>query len=311
MSRKVLVIAGPTASGKSGLALDLAVALNGVVLNADSMQVYQGMPILSAVPDEEDRKRAEHRLYEIFAPDTKGSVVDWLRLAAAEIQALWQEGRLPIVAGGTGLYLDNLINGTTPIPETSAEVKQQVRELLAAKGTQAVHQLLKEHDPEAAARLSANDTTRVRRAYEVWLETGKTLSEWHRLPMVKLLPEAEFVVIKLLPEQRQLDERCSLRFDRMMEKGALAEAENLLSLQLDPQLPAMKALGVPELIECLCGRASLEEAVAAAKLHTRQYAKRQRTWFARKPNADIQLSECYEAGGRDLKNIILDVKKRL
>lgn len=311
MSHKVVVIAGPTASGKSGLALDLAVASGGVVLNADSMQVYQGMPILSAVPDEEDRQKAEHRLYEIFPPETKGSVVDWLKRAAGEIQALWQEGRLPIVAGGTGLYLDNLINGTTPIPETSEAVKKQVRELLSEEGTQAVHQRLKEHDPKTAARLSANDTTRVRRAYEVWLETGKTLSEWHRLPMVKLLPEAEFIVVKLLPEQRQLDERCSLRFDRMMERGALAEAENLLSLQLDPQLPAMKALGVPELIDFLCGRTSLEEAVAAAKLHTRQYAKRQRTWFARKPEADIELSGCYEACGAGMKNIILDVKKRL
>lgn len=311
MSCKVIVIAGPTASGKSGLALDLAQALNGVVLNADSMQVYQGIPILSAAPGDEERKLAEHRLYEIFPPDVTGSVVDWLNQAAAEIRNVWAEGKLPIVVGGTGLYLDNLINGTTPIPETSAAIKKEVADLLAREGAPGVHQRLNEIDPQTAARLSPNDTTRIRRAYEVWRQTGCPLSEWHQKPMLKLLPEAEFVVIKLLPGKEELDERCYLRLDQMMAQGALDEVKKLLALKLDPNLPAMKALGVPELAAYLNGEATLSEAVDAAKLHTRQYAKRQRTWFGRKPKADIELTHCYRANDACLKNVVLDVKKRL
>ena len=307
----VVVIAGPTASGKSGLALDLAEALNGVVINADSMQVYQDTPIISAVPSDEDKQRVVHKLYEIFPADVNGSVVDWLDLAVEEIRKAHKEGKLPVVVGGTGLYLDNLINGTTPIPETSEKVRSEVMQKLETLGVQKLHELLQKCDPETASRLSPNDTTRVRRAYEVWLETGVPLSVWHQKPMVKKLPEASFVVIKIVPERQELDERCYRRWDMMLNAGALREVAQLASRGLDHNLPAMKALGVPELLAFLEGKCSLEEASSLAKLHTRQYAKRQMTWFKGKLVADIVLDSCYGGSPLEKENIILGVKKRL
>lgn len=302
-----IVIAGPTASGKSGLALDVAEALGGEIINADSMQVYQGMPVLSAVPCAEDRKRVPHRLYEIFSPAQNGSVVEWLNLAVAEIQRCHADGKIPVLAGGTGLYIDNLISGTTPIPEVSADVRRKVMFMIEDIGVQELHRRLEDFDKESFERLSPNDTTRVRRAWEVWLDTGRSLSAWHKEPMIKRLPDAVFTAVKILPEKAELDERCNARFDLMMEQGALQEAQQLHNLGLDRALPAMKALGVPELFAYLDGEMSLDAAAELAKLHTRQYAKRQRTWFASKPETDLILKECYKGQ----KNIINDVKKRL
>lgn len=292
-SNSVIVIAGPTASGKSGLALALAEKYNGVVINADSMQVYQGTPIISAVPDAADNARAEHRLYEIFPPSYNGTVVEWLELATVEIREVWQEGKLPIVVGGTGMYIDNLINGTTPIPEVSPDIRQKVKAEMENLGTVEMHRRLSVFDAEAAAKLSENDSTRVRRAWEIYLETGKTMSEWFKVPMVKKLPEADFKIIKIIPAAEELDKRCYLRFDLMMKAGALEEVKTLAALNLDRNLPAMKMLGVPELLDYLEGKSSLEEAAELAKLHTRQYAKRQRTWFKNKLNADIVVEHCF------------------
>ena len=311
LKHPVVVIAGPTASGKSGLALDLAEALNGVVINADSMQIYQDTPIISAVPSAADKARVPHRLYEIFPADVNGSVVDWLNLAAAEIRSAWLAQKLPVVAGGTGLYLDNLINGTTPIPETSAAVRQEAAALLREYGVQALHEKLREYDPATAKRLSPNDTTRVRRAYEVWRDTGVPLSVWHRKPMVKKLPEASFVVIKIIPGREELDSRCYRRWEQMLAAGVLKEAAELAARKLDSRLPAMKALGVPELLAFVEGKCSLDEASAQAKLHTRQYAKRQMTWFKNKLAADIVLDSCYKGSPEEREKVIFDVKKRL
>ena len=296
---KIIVIAGPTASGKSGLALDLALALNGEVINADSMQVYKNMPVITACPSAKDKTRVLHHLYEIYEPSVNGTVVDWLNRAMVKIREVWEKGRLPIVVGGTGLYLDNLINGTTPIPECAAEVRSEVRRLAAEKGIGAVYEALAKVDIAAAERLNPNDTSRVTRAYEVWKQTGITLTEWHRRPMVKKLPEAVFDIIKLCPPAEELDSRCYLRFDRMMSAGALEEVRRLTELKLPGNLPAMKALGVPELAAYLNGQCSLEAAVAAGKLHTRQYAKRQRTWFANKLKADVVWEHCYEGNAEE------------
>ena len=191
------------------------------------------------------------------------------------------------------MYLDNLINGTTPIPETPFRVREQVAEIIKQHNNLHLYNLLKEVDPEAAKRLSVNDSTRLRRAYEVWLHTGKALSEWHKMPMIKKLPEAKFTVIKICPPVTELDERCYLRFDKMVKQGALKEIEYLAKLNLNADLPAMKALGVPELLAFVKGECLLDEAIAGAKLHTRQYAKRQRTWFNNKLKADFELKHCY------------------
>lgn len=302
--RRVIVIAGPTASGKSQLAIDVAKTVDGVVINADSQQVYNCTPLLSACPDDRDKKIVPHRLYEIWGIEKNGSVVEWLNLAAEEIRKAWEEGKMPVVVGGTGLYIDNLINGTTPIPETKPEVRRKVMKMLEEDGVQVLHAKLAEVDAEAAARLNRNDTTRVRRAYEVWLDTGKTLSEWHRLPMKKVLPDAEFTVVKILPPQEELDERCFCRFDKMMEAGALEEAESIYAKKYNDKLPAMRALGVPELLAYLKGQCSKREAVEKAKLHSRQYAKRQRTWFANKLAARIILDHCYDGDVSVVKKIV-------
>lgn len=305
--KEVIVIGGPTASGKSGLALDIAQALDGVVINADSMQVYQGLPILSAVPSAEEQKLAPHRLYEIYPPSRRGTVVDWLEKAAEEINICWQNSRLPIVVGGTGLYLDNLINGSTPIPEPLTEVREKVSQLEAAIGLSDLYSRWQAEDPSGAALVNPNDKTRVRRGYEIWLQTQVSISEWYRRPLIKKFPQAKFVVIKIIPAAEELDQRCYLRFEQMINAGAIAEVQSLLNLGLFPSLPAMKMLGVPELAAYLQGRCRLPEAVAAAQLHTRQYAKRQRTWFKNKLQADFMMEKCYSAGND--KNIINDVKK--
>ncbi len=310
LQNRVIIVAGPTASGKSALASDIAKECNGVVVNADSMQVYKEIPVLTACPGSEDKKEVEHRLYEIYDPATRGNVVDWLQLAVAEIRKIRQESKTPIVTGGTGLYLDHLINGTTPIPETAVNVRQKVADILSREGLESLYAKLQQADPETAARLSANDKTRICRAYEVWLDTGVKLSQWHERPLIKYLPEAVFFVIKICPPAAELDQRCFLRFDQMLANGALEEAQKLAARHLDPSLPAMKALGAAELVAYINGDCTLEQAVAAAKLHTRQYAKRQRTWFKNKLKADIELYSCYTGDAAVLRQITDKLKER-
>lgn len=290
---QIIIIAGPTASGKSQLAIDVAKAVDGVVINADSMQIYQDTPILSAVPSQEEQGGIEHKLYEVFPSSRNGTVVEWLNLAVAEIERVWEEGKIPVVCGGTGLYLDNLINGTTPIPEVDVQIREKVAQMATAEGIPTLHAKLAQFDPVTAERLSPNDSTRVKRATEVYLQTKKPLSEWHQKPMIKRLPDAKFFVVKIQPFKEELDERCFCRFEKMLAAGALEEVKKLKEKKLDKNLPAMKALGVPELINYLDGKSTLAEAVDLAKLHTRQYAKRQRTWFVNKLQADIVLEACY------------------
>lgn len=307
----VIIIAGPTASGKSSLALDLANALDGVVINADSMQVYQGTPIISAVPSAAEKAKVPHRLYEIYPPCKNGTVVEWLDLAVKEIKNCWQEQKLPVLVGGTGLYIDNLVNGTTPVPGITPQIRAERLQLLQQGGSEKMHRLVATFDPETAARLSPNDSSRVGRAWEVFRQTGIPLSQWHAMPLIKKLPQAKFITIKILPPKKELDERCYLRFNLMMQQGALEEVRKLDKLGLPEELPAMKMLGVPELRQYLNGKVSLEAAVELGKLHTRQYAKRQRTWFANKLSAMMSLNECYKNQEVLLKNIINDVKKEL
>jgi len=290
----VIVIGGPTASGKSGLAVDIAKTYGGEVVNADSMQVYRGLPVLSAVPSAEERQGIPHHLYEIYEPFVNGTVVDWLAAATAEIRDIWQRGCVPVVVGGTGMYLDNLINGTTPIPEPDEKIRQQILSLQRQMNAEEFYQKLQEVDAAGAALLKPNDTTRVRRAYEIFVQTGMSVAEWYRKPMVQKLPEADFVTVKLVPPADVLDERCYLRFDKMIEAGAVDEVRQLLTMGLDEKLPAMKMLGVPELAGYIRGEYSLDKAVAAAKLHTRQYAKRQRTWFRNKMNALVVFDSIYQ-----------------
>lgn len=306
-SHKVLIVAGPTASGKSSLALDLALACNGEIINADSMQVYKDIPILSACPSAKDMEKVPHHLYQIYDASYNGNVVDWLDLAVEKIRLCWQKDKIPVVVGGTGLYLDNLIRGTTPVPEVPYEVKENVRALCRSIGLRKMHDKLEEVDPVAAAKIQPGDMSRIFRAYGVFLHSGIPFSTWQTKPIIKKLPEANFLVTTLFPSKEELDERCFNRFDYMISHGALAEVVKLAERNLPDTLPVMKALGVPELMMFLRGEVSLDEAIVLGKIHTRQYAKRQRTWFFNKLRSDFFIKECYYGQ----KNLINSVKKRL
>lgn len=290
---QVLIIAGPTASGKSALAVAAARALNGVILNCDSMQIYKDIPIIAATPSAEEKAAAEHRLFEMYDVTKRGNVVEWLELCVAEIKKLWAENRLPVVVGGTGMYIDALINGVTPIPEVNPEVRRNLQQRLHNEGLLKLYIELQQKDIEIAQKLSSNDKTRIVRALEIIATTGKKVSEWYQMPMLKKLPEANFTVVKIVPEIAVIEERCRSRLDKMVQEGALKEITELLKRGVDETLPAMKALGVPELSLAVKGEMLLSEALELAKLHTRQYAKRQRTWLRNKLQADIVFDDVY------------------
>lgn len=302
---KIIVIAGPTASGKSALALNVAEELNGVVINADSMQVYKDIPILAATPTAEDTIRAPHKLYGIYDAAYQGNVVEWLELCKKEIDTAREEGKTPVVVGGTGLYIESLTKGVTPIPETPAEIRQKVSDLLTQSGLKKLYADLQKIDPATAERLSENDTTRIRRAMEIYLHTGKNLSYWHTIPLKTVYAPEEFVLTYINIPRNILDERSRIRFDAMLEQGALEEATALVNRNLPDSLPAMRALGVQELKAYIKGKCTLREAVENAKLHTRQYAKRQCTWFNNRYKPDI----CYNIEKDEAKNVVDDIKK--
>lgn len=300
----VLIIAGPTASGKSALAVEVAKAFNGVVLNCDSMQIYKDIPIIAATPDEEEKKQAEHRLFELYDCAKRGNVVEWLDLCVAEIKKLWSENRLPVVVGGTGFYIEALLNGVTPIPEVPAEIRDKIRTRLQEDGLDSLYKYLMSIDEITALKIGANDKTRIVRALEIYEYTGKKVSDWYQKPLIKKLPEANFCVVKIMPSIDEIAERCKIRLDKMVfELGVIKEIETLVKRNLPEDLPAMKALGVPELSRFVRGETSLEEALDLAKLHTRQYAKRQRTWLRNKLHADIVFENVYQ-GQDEFSDII-------
>lgn len=276
------LIAGPTASGKSALALRLAETTGGAVINADSAQVYRDLPILSAAPGDEDRSRAEHLLYGVLDGARPCSAADWAEMAKVEIARLHNQGRLPILVGGTGLYLRTLLDGIAPVPAIDPNIRASVRGTSVAENLAALAPL----DPAAAATLNPGDTTRIARALEVVKSTGRTLAEWQVYREGGIGDLIELQALVLLPPRPWLYERCDRRFADMAEQGALSEVEALLERDLDPDLPVMRAIGVAELAAQLRGEVSMAEAIAAGQQATRRYAKRQYTWFAHQPPAD-------------------------
>ncbi len=273
----IVIIAGPTASGKSALALAVAEALGGTIINADSMQVYRDLAVLTARPGAAELARVPHRLYGVIDAAEACSAGRWRDMALTEIAAAREAGRVPVLTGGTGLYLQALLEGLAPVPPVPAALREEARSLHAWLGGDAFRQALAARDLEAAQRLSPGDTQRLIRAYEVVAATGRPLAEWRRRQGPGASPPAAAVV--LLPPRAMLYAACDARFLAMMERGALAEAKALLARGLDPALPAMKAVGVPELASLLAGRSSRQAAIAAAQQATRRYAKRQYTWF--------------------------------
>jgi tRNA dimethylallyltransferase len=276
------LIAGPTASGKSALAIALAERTGGIIINADSAQVYRDLRILTARPSPKEEARAPHRLYGYHDGALACSAADWAADAKREIAAARAAGQLPILVGGTGLYLRTLLDGIAPVPAIEPAVREAVRGMAIAEA----FELLTTEDAEAAARLRPTDTTRVQRALEVVRSTGRPLAEWQRKRAGGIAGEVTLRALVLLPPRDWLYARCNRRFEEMLFEEGLAEVSSLLARSLDPALPVMRAIGVREVAAYLGGDWSHEQALAAGQTATRQYAKRQYTWFANQPPAE-------------------------
>jgi len=277
--RKAVLIAGPTASGKSALALDLAQKAGGIVINADSMQVYRDLRIITARPTEDEELRVPHRLYGHVDAAINFSAGAWIADAAKALEEARAQNRLPIFVGGSGLYFKGLTRGLSAVPPIPPEIREAVRAWLERDGVEALHAELAHRDPVSAERLKPRDRTRIARALEVIEATGRALPDWHREGQPPLLGAGEFSALFLSPERDALYARIDARFDAMLAGGAIEEVAALAARQLDPLLPAMKAHGVPWLIRHLTGGMSLDAAVEQGKRDTRHYAKRQFTWF--------------------------------
>lgn len=275
----LILIAGPTASGKSALALTLAQQIGGTIVNADSAQVYRDLRVLSAAPSEDELRLVDHRLFLIRDGALPCSAAQWAQMAREQIAQIHQDGRTPILVGGTGLYLKTLLEGIAPVPPIDPDVRAHVRES-SLEDSRAKLEIL---DPAAAARIEASDRARTTRALEVILSTGRALGEWQKDRKGGISGEIELRPLILLPPRKWLYARCDERFARMIEVGAVSEVEALIARKLNPNLPVMRAIGVPELAAYLLGERTLDDVVAAGQQSTRRYAKRQYTWFAHQP----------------------------
>jgi tRNA dimethylallyltransferase len=278
-SQRAVLIAGPTASGKSALALRLAEELGGTIINADSMQVYRDLRIITARPTPQDEARVPHLLYGHVDAAENYSVGRWCVDAGAALAAVERAGRLPVVVGGTGLYFKALTRGLATVPPIPVAVRSAVRSRLAAEGVAPLYAELRDRDPAAARRLMPGDRARIARALEVVTATGRSLTDWHAEGMKPALDPDRAIKVFLEVDRAELYRRIDARFDAMLAAGVLEEVRALGRRALDPALPAMKAHGVPWLIRHLAGEIDLETAVAEAKRDTRRYTKRQATWF--------------------------------
>jgi len=278
-AKRAVLIAGPTASGKSALALALAEGQNGVIINADSMQVYRDLRIITARPTLEEEARVPHRLYGHVGAAVNYSAGRWCEDVQGELAAAAAGGQLPILVGGTGLYFKTLTQGLAAIPPVPADIREAVRGRLERDGAAALHADLMQKDPATAARLMPNDRSRITRALEVLTATGRPITDWHRDGLPPVLDPGAAVKVFLARDRTELYARIDTRFDAMLTSGALDEVRALAARHLDPLLPAMKAHGVPWLIRYLNGEIGLEEAAEGGKRDTRRYTKRQATWF--------------------------------
>jgi tRNA dimethylallyltransferase len=274
------------------MAFDIAKMADGTVINADSMQVYNDLHVLTARPSAAEVAALRHRLYGVLGGRDDCSAGLWAAMAAAEIADARAWGHLPVVVGGTGLYIRALVDGLSPIPPIPDAIRKAARALLAEEGNEAFHRRLAAADPETASRLAVGNSQRLARAWEVLQATGRSISAWQREPPVRPIA-GRVLVICLDPPRADLNAAIDRRFDGMVENGALDEVRSLLTEGLPASAPVMKALGVPELAAALRGETPLEEAVARAKLATRQFAKRQGTWFRRQLRADHVINAQY------------------
>lgn len=287
---EAILITGPTASGKSALALALAMRHGGVVINADSMQVYDTLRVITARPSLEEMEGVEHRLYGHVPVSSVYSTGAWLREIETVLVDLKREGRLPVIVGGTGLYFKALTGGLSDMPQISPELREHFRQRLSQEGPQAMHSLLVKVDARSAEALDSNDGQRIVRALEVHAATGQSIREFQAKSGPVLIDPARAQKYLVLPERSVLYDRIDRRFSQMMELGAVDEVREVLAMNLSPELPAMRAIGVSQIAAMLKGETPPEEAVRRAATATRQYAKRQMTWFRN------QLDESWQRG---------------
>lgn len=276
------LIAGPTASGKSALAIAVANAANGVIINADSAQIYADIDVVAARPGADEQARAPHRLYGVRDGAHPCSAADWAGLARAEVDAAHEAGQVPILVGGTGLYMRTLLEGIAPVPDINPDIREEIR----AADVSDNYAALQEADPVGAAGLNPSDTTRIARALEVVRSTGKPLAYWQQKKEGGIGDDVALAPMVLLPPRDWLVERCDRRFAQMLDEGAIDEVDALLARNLGPALPVMRAIGVPEIAAFIRGDTSREDMIEAGQLATRKYAKRQYTWFRNQPPAD-------------------------
>jgi tRNA dimethylallyltransferase len=276
---RAVLIAGPTASGKSALALSLAERIGGTIINADSMQVYRDLRVITARPSPEEERQVPHLLYGHVDAGEHYSTGRWIADAARSLAKIQGAGRMPIFIGGTGLYFRSLLRGLSDIPPVPADVRSRVRGEAEGVATPDLHARLSKVDPRSAAGLRPSDRQRVLRALEVFSATGRSIAEWQEKPGKPMIAPRDVAAMFLSVEREVLRKRIDDRFDAMMAQGAVEEVRQLAERNLDPSLPAMKAHGVPWLIRHLRGEISREDAAAGGKADTRRYSKRQETWF--------------------------------
>ena len=290
MQNKIIIIAGPTASGKTNFAIKLAQKIDGEIINADSLQVYQENPILSAQPTIQERQNIPHHLFGYIKGGEEYNIARWIKDAVKTIQ---RTKKTPILVGGTGFYLKHLIFGLSSIPDVDPVIRQSARELLTEIGPTEFHHLLQILDPEVAAKLEPNNSNRTLRAYEVIKSTGKSLQYWQHQNISHFSLNA-FEVKILQPNRETLYRNCNQRFLDMLELGAIEEVEYLMKQNYNPATGVMKSHGVPELSRYLLGEWSLDQAIEKSQQVVRNYAKRQNTWFKHQfnhPELDVQTLE--------------------
>jgi tRNA dimethylallyltransferase len=308
-SDRTIIIAGPTASGKSALAMMIARAFNGAIINADSMQVYHDLSILTARPSDKDALHIPHELYGVLDAAERCSAGRWLGMAANAIEETRAKGLLPIFVGGTGLYLHVLTSGLAPLPEIPNNIRKEAAALHAQIGGEEFRDRLVAVDPEAAARIPATDSQRLKRAWEVAQATGRPLTAWQIENTVNKAPLGQHAAVVVMPPREAVYAACNDRFDHMIDDGAIDEVRRIRDLNLAADLPAMKAFGVPQLSRHLAGESSLEDAIAATKQATRNYVRRQFTWLHHHKISDTSYLTQYPE--RELKKILSFIRQFL
>ncbi len=303
-NKPVVIINGPTASGKSALALAIATAHNGVIINADSMQIYDALATLTAQPDTNELARAPHRLYGVLDPSEGLDAEKWRDMATIEIRSAHDAGHVPVIVGGTGFYIKTLMEGLSPIPAVDPDIRARGEEQLAKIGIEAFYEDLVEKDPLIDGKIDAQNPRRVMRAWEVLEATGRSLIHWQSVPKSGPPEGLKFIVISVMPDRDWLYDRCNRRFEIMFDSGAVDEVRDLLAWIDAGKVPEdaliTKAIGFPEIIGWVNGETSKETAIESAQQATRNYAKRQMTWARNQLDADIT----FDPASDDVKNVV-------